>query len=227
MDFVHDQLATGHKLRVLTIVDVFSRFSPALEPRLTFRGTHVVERACNEVGFPATIRVDQGSEFVSRDLDLWACQRGVTLDFSTSQRIMPSSKRSTAVSEPNASTPIGSSALQMGGKRWRIGASATTNPGESVISARAPESARRRESVSGPKSANSKMPPNFANAPARGLRLRRRSACSACGNVMLAPGNVLSVSRSAAALMRFNVAQSRDAQVMSILQRAIRRPAWA
>lgn len=28
MDFVHDQLATGQKLRVLTIVDTFSRFSP-------------------------------------------------------------------------------------------------------------------------------------------------------------------------------------------------------
>jgi putative transposase len=85
MDFVHDQLATGHKLRVLTIVDIFSRFSPALEPRLTFRGTDVVEileRVCKEVGFPATIRVDQGTEFVSRDLDLWAYQRGVTLDFS-------------------------------------------------------------------------------------------------------------------------------------------------
>jgi putative transposase len=85
MDFVHDQLATGHRLRVLTIVDIFSRFSPALEPRLTFRGTDVVailDRVCNEVGFPATIRVDQGSEFVSRDLDLWAYQRGVTLDFS-------------------------------------------------------------------------------------------------------------------------------------------------
>ncbi len=43
MDFVHDQLATGTKLRVLTIVDTFSRFSPALEPRLTFRGTDVVD----------------------------------------------------------------------------------------------------------------------------------------------------------------------------------------
>ena len=38
MDFVHDQLATGTKLRVLTIVDTFSRFSPALEPRFSFRG---------------------------------------------------------------------------------------------------------------------------------------------------------------------------------------------
>ena len=85
MDFVHDQLATRRKLRVLMIVDTFSRFSPALEPRFTFRGADVVavlERVCKEVGFPATIRVDQGTEFVSRDLDLWAYQRGVTLDFS-------------------------------------------------------------------------------------------------------------------------------------------------
>ena len=85
MDFVHDQLATGQKLRVLTIVDTFSRFSPALEPRFTFRGADVVdilEKIAREVGLPATIRVDQGTEFVSRDLDLWAYQRGVTLDFS-------------------------------------------------------------------------------------------------------------------------------------------------
>ena len=85
MDFVHDQLATGRKLRVLTIVDMFSRFSPALEPRFTLRGADVVEvleRVGRRMGFPTTIRVDQGTEFVSRDLDLWAWQRGVTLDFS-------------------------------------------------------------------------------------------------------------------------------------------------
>src|SRR5215510_60467 len=85
MDFVHDQLATGRKLRVLTSVDTFSRFSPAVEPRFNFRGADVVEvleRVGREVGLPATIRVDQGSEFVSRDVDLWAYQRGVTFDFS-------------------------------------------------------------------------------------------------------------------------------------------------
>ena len=85
MDFVHDQLATGTKLRVLTIIDTFSRFSPAIEPRFNFRGADVVEvleRVGREVGLPAVIRVDQGSEFVSRDLDLWAYQRGVTLDSS-------------------------------------------------------------------------------------------------------------------------------------------------
>jgi putative transposase len=55
MDFVHDQLATGRKLRVLTIVDTFSRFSPALEPRFTFPGADVVEvleRVGRAIGWP-------------------------------------------------------------------------------------------------------------------------------------------------------------------------------
>jgi len=85
MDFVHDQLATGQKIRVLTVVDTFSRFSPAIDPRFSYRAEDVVatlERVCNAMGYPKTIRVDQGSEFVSRDLDLWAYTRGVTLDFS-------------------------------------------------------------------------------------------------------------------------------------------------
>ena len=85
MDFVHDQLATGPKLRVLTIVDIFSRYAPAVDPRFSYRAEDVVstlDRVCAGIGFPKTIRVDQGSEFVSRDLDLWAYQRGVTLDFS-------------------------------------------------------------------------------------------------------------------------------------------------
>jgi putative transposase len=42
----------------------------------------VLDRFCGEVGYPASIRVDQGIEFVSRDLDLWAYMKGVTLDFS-------------------------------------------------------------------------------------------------------------------------------------------------
>jgi putative transposase len=71
-------MPVGRKMRALTIIDTFSRFSPALEPRFSFRGTDVVEvleRVGREMGLPATIRVDQGTEFVSRDLDLWAYQR--------------------------------------------------------------------------------------------------------------------------------------------------------
>jgi putative transposase len=85
MDFVHDQLATGKKIRVFTVVDTFSRFSPIVDPRFSYRAENVVqslEHTCSQVGYPKTIRVHQGSEFVSRDLDLWAYSKGVTLDFS-------------------------------------------------------------------------------------------------------------------------------------------------
>ncbi len=41
-----------------------------------------LDRAAAVTGYPRTIRVDNGPEFVSRDLDLWAFQNGVTLDFS-------------------------------------------------------------------------------------------------------------------------------------------------
>jgi putative transposase len=70
---------------VLTVVDTFSRFSPLIAPRFSYRGEDVVEmldQACLRVGYPKTIRVGQGSEFISRDLDLWAYQRVVELDFS-------------------------------------------------------------------------------------------------------------------------------------------------
>jgi putative transposase len=71
--------------RALTIVDLLSRASPAIDVRQNYRGRDVVdtlERATGEFGYPKTIRVDNGPEFVSRELDLWAYMKGVTLDFS-------------------------------------------------------------------------------------------------------------------------------------------------
>jgi len=48
-------------------------FSPALDARMSYCGEDVVrtlERVCAAIGDPKTIRVDLGSEFVARDLDL-------------------------------------------------------------------------------------------------------------------------------------------------------------
>jgi hypothetical protein len=42
MDFVHDQLATGKTIRVLTVVDTFSRLSPVIDPRFSYRAEDVV-----------------------------------------------------------------------------------------------------------------------------------------------------------------------------------------
>ncbi len=78
-------VATGKKIRVLKVVDTFSRFSPVIDPRFNYRGEDVVRmlgKTCALVGYPKAIRIDQGSEFVSRDLDLWAYQNNVVLDFS-------------------------------------------------------------------------------------------------------------------------------------------------
>jgi len=59
-----------------------SEAGPAAQRSSTYAGRCVLDRAAAVTGYPRTIRVDNGPEFVSRDLDLWACQHGVTLDFS-------------------------------------------------------------------------------------------------------------------------------------------------
>ena len=61
MDFVQDQLALGKKLRIWTIVDIHSRYCPAADLRVAYRGEDVVqtlERVCRQTGYPQTIRVD-------------------------------------------------------------------------------------------------------------------------------------------------------------------------
>ena len=67
------------------MVDTFSRYAPVLNARFSCRGEDVaaaLDRVCARISSPSTIRVDQGSEFISRDMDLWAYHNGVTLDFS-------------------------------------------------------------------------------------------------------------------------------------------------
>lgn len=84
MDFMHHQLATGKKLRVPTAADSFSHYVPVPDMRCSYRGEYMVatlDRLCRTIGYPKTIRVDQGNEFVSRDMDFWAYRRGVVLDF--------------------------------------------------------------------------------------------------------------------------------------------------
>jgi putative transposase len=106
MDFVHDQLVSGRKLRVLTIIDTFSRFSPAIEPRFNFRGPDVVEileEVGRQVRFPKAIRVDQGkslSHAISTSGLISAASRSTSPD-RASPLTTPSSSRSTASSERN------------------------------------------------------------------------------------------------------------------------------
>jgi putative transposase len=85
MDLLSDQLFDGTRIRSLTIVDAHSRISPAIDARLSRRGADVVEaleRATTRHGLPQQMRLDNGPEFIGRDLDLRAHARGVVLDLS-------------------------------------------------------------------------------------------------------------------------------------------------
>lgn len=67
------------------VVDTFSRFCPAIDPRFSYKGEDVVRKLDEvhlKIGYPKTIRVENGSKFISRDMDLWAYQHDITLDFS-------------------------------------------------------------------------------------------------------------------------------------------------
>jgi putative transposase len=85
MDFVSDQLFDGRRIRVLTLVDNHTRESLALHVAQRVRGRDVAEvlrLVPMRRGLPEAIRVDNGPEFISKDMDLWAYWNGVKLDFS-------------------------------------------------------------------------------------------------------------------------------------------------
>ena len=85
MDFMSDELFDGRRIRLLTIVDNFTRESLAIKVAASIGGQGVVEvlhRLMKQHRMPKTIRVDNGPEFTSKRLDQWAYLNGVELDFS-------------------------------------------------------------------------------------------------------------------------------------------------
>jgi len=80
MDFISDALASGRRIKVLTIVDDFTKEAVDLVADHGISGHYVVrvlERAAQFRGLPAAIRADQGPEFTGKALDQWACRNGV------------------------------------------------------------------------------------------------------------------------------------------------------
>ena len=85
LDFVADQLADGRRSRALTVADVFTRESLAIEVGQSLKGedvVHVLSRIGLQRAVPKTLFCDNGTEFVSAAMDLWAYTNGVILDFS-------------------------------------------------------------------------------------------------------------------------------------------------
>jgi putative transposase len=85
MGFVADSLFNGHRFRALTVVDNYSRECLAIEAGQSMTGADVaavIERLVAERGVTDRIQCDNGSEFISRVMDKWAYDHGITMDFS-------------------------------------------------------------------------------------------------------------------------------------------------
>jgi putative transposase len=82
LDFVSDSLATGRGIRVLTIVDAFTRENLSLEVDVSLssrRVTRALEAVVERRGNPEAIRCDNGPELTSRHFLSWCEERKIQL----------------------------------------------------------------------------------------------------------------------------------------------------
>ncbi len=84
MDFLHDVLYNGRKLRFLPIIDTYTKECFRIEVDTSIGGKRVctvLSQIAAVRGLPNHIIVDNGPEFISKALDAWAYERGVKLHF--------------------------------------------------------------------------------------------------------------------------------------------------
>ena len=77
LDFVHDRLASGRAIRVLGVVDTFTRECLALEVDTSFasrRVTRVLDEVIADRGRPRRLVMDNGSELTSRHFLSWGTE---------------------------------------------------------------------------------------------------------------------------------------------------------
>jgi putative transposase len=85
MDFVSDSTTDGHRFRILTLIDTFTRRAPGVVVERSIGGHRVarfLDQVAAKLGFPRSISVDNGPEFISNALDQWAHAHDVQLHFS-------------------------------------------------------------------------------------------------------------------------------------------------
>ena len=79
-DFVFDRCANGQQIKLLTVVDEYTRESLAIRVATSIKSRAVVEvlsRLIAERGAPIYLRSDNGSEFVAARLKAWLKEKGV------------------------------------------------------------------------------------------------------------------------------------------------------
>ena len=84
LDFIHDSLWDGRRLRFLTVEDDYTRENLAIEADSSLPGQRVIrvlERVSQERGLPERLLMDNGPEFIGKAVDEWAYLKGVKLQF--------------------------------------------------------------------------------------------------------------------------------------------------
>jgi putative transposase len=84
MDFVHDQISCGRTIKMLTVIDLYSRECLAVEVDTSLSGSRVarvLSRLIEERGKPVAIQTDNGPEFTGQALDQWAYRLGIKHHF--------------------------------------------------------------------------------------------------------------------------------------------------
>ncbi len=80
MDFVSDSLATGRRIKCLTVADDYSHECIEIGVDYGISGqyvTRLLDRAAIFRGYPSAVRTDNGPEFTSRAFMVWAQTRGI------------------------------------------------------------------------------------------------------------------------------------------------------
>lgn len=84
LDFMHDRLFGGRAFRTLSMEDEFSRSGLALELSFSFPSRSVIavlDSVAAIYGYPKYLRIDNGTEFTSKLMQLWAEEHNVELLF--------------------------------------------------------------------------------------------------------------------------------------------------
>ena len=82
LDFASDVIASGRTIRVLSVIDTFTRECLALEVDTSFasrRVTRVLDQIIGWRGLPQSIRCDNGPELTSRHFLSWCIERRIDL----------------------------------------------------------------------------------------------------------------------------------------------------
>ena len=81
IDFMFDRFENGRRMKILTVVDDFSKEIPDLLIDTSITGHHLVRFFDSMKTLPKRLKCDNGTEFWSKAFMNWAESRGIQIDF--------------------------------------------------------------------------------------------------------------------------------------------------